>query len=99
MHPETGSPKGSGVPVEREVPMGRSRHLNVDCARSQEAYFAKIRAAVHALAQGEGDAACPRDGCAHTVSATEYGRTMTLRCPGCGIIYRGSRDRLLEYYD
>ncbi len=79
--------------------MGRSRHLNVDCARSQEAYFAKIRATVHALTTGAEDSLCPRDGCNNPVTARQYGAFMILHCPDCGIIYRGSRERLMEYYD
>jgi len=79
--------------------MGRSRHLNVDCARGQEAYFARIRAAAAALKEGANDAACPRDGCHASLFATRYGSILTLRCPSCGIIYRGNGERLLEYFD
>ena len=79
--------------------MGRSRHLNVDCARSQEAYFAKIRAAANALTGGDTEVSCPREGCTEHVHATSQGHLLILRCPSCGIIYRGSRDRLIEYFD
>lgn len=79
--------------------MGRSRHLNVDCARSQEAYFAKIRTAVQAWVKGDQHVACPRDGCQQLLKATSYGHSIVLQCPKCGLLYRGSRDRLLEFWD
>lgn len=79
--------------------MGRSYHLNVDCARGQEAYFSRIRAAATALRDGSDVAACPRDGCGQILSAMRQGSQLTLRCPVCGLIYRGNGDRLLEYYD
>lgn len=82
-----------------EVAMGRSRHLNVDCARGQEAYFARIRAAANALSDGTDAAVCPRDGCGQSLAASHYGSVLTLRCPLCGLIYRGNGDRLLEYFD
>jgi hypothetical protein len=79
--------------------MGRSRHLNVDCARGQEAYFARIRAAANALSAGSNESPCPRDGCDQSLLASRHGSTLILRCPACGIIYRGNRDRLMEYFD
>ena len=78
--------------------MGRSRYLNVDCARSQEAYFSKVREAVRASLAGEVDVACPRDGCESTVDATMNGGLVSLRCATCGLIFRGSAQRLLAHY-
>lgn len=79
--------------------MGRSRHLNVEVARGQEAYFARIRAAATALRDGTDAATCPRDACGESLAATRYGSVLMLRCPACGLIYRGNEDRLLEYFD
>ena len=79
--------------------MGRSRHLNVDCARSQEAYFAKIRTAAQALLGGETDVVCPRVGCDDHVHAIRHGSMLIINCPACGIIYRGNSARLMEYFD
>ena len=79
--------------------MGRSRHLNVDCARSQEAYFAKIRTAAHALLGGEDEVACPRESCGGHVHAIRHGTMLIINCPACGVIYRGNSARLMEYFD
>jgi hypothetical protein len=79
--------------------MGRSRHLNVETARGQEAYFARIRAAATAMSDGGAETPCPRDGCDQFLAGTRHGSTLVMRCPVCGIIYRGSGDRLTEYFD
>jgi predicted RNA-binding Zn-ribbon protein involved in translation (DUF1610 family) len=79
--------------------MGRSRHLNVDCARSQEAYFAKIRTAAQSLLGGETEVSCPREGCIESIHAIRHGGMLIINCPACGVIYRGSSARLLEYFD
>lgn len=79
--------------------MGRSRHLNVDCARSQEAYFSKIRAAVHGWSHGKDAIGCPRETCDENLITYTMGRNIVLECPRCGLIYRGDHERLLEYYE
>lgn len=79
--------------------MGRSNYLNVDCARSQEAYFAKIRAAAYALLTGTVVVQCPRQGCGETIHGSRSGEVVTLRCPSCGLIFRGNGERLLQYYE
>ena len=79
--------------------MGRSAYLNVDGARSQEAYLARIRAAVYAMRTGTSTVQCPRDGCGEMIEASRFGVMLTLRCPACGLIFRGNEDKLLLYYE
>ena len=79
--------------------MGRSRYLNVDCARSQEAYFAKVRNAIHACLEGEADVECPRDTCTEHVKTSLDGSNVLLRCQACGLIYRGNLERLLSHFE
>lgn len=79
--------------------MGRSRHLNVGTARSQEAYFLKIRQAAQELLAGKANVPCPRADCTGVLEATRRGSMLTMRCPLCGVIYRGNSERLLEYFD
>jgi uncharacterized C2H2 Zn-finger protein len=79
--------------------MGRSSYLNVDGARTQEAYFARIRAAVNAFRTGKSTVQCPREGCGEIIEASRYGQMLTVRCPACGLIFRGNEERLMAYYE
>ncbi|HEY3265982.1 MAG TPA: hypothetical protein VGM37_03580 [Armatimonadota bacterium] len=73
--------------------------MNVDCARSQDAYLTRIREAAHGLRTGAPSVGCPREGCAECLAGSLSGDLLTLRCPSCGLIFRGSHARLMEYYE
>jgi predicted RNA-binding Zn-ribbon protein involved in translation (DUF1610 family) len=79
--------------------MGRSSYLNVSGARNQDAYFAKIRAAAHELMAGTAQVPCPRGTCGELVNASQIGALFVLRCPSCGMIFRGNVQRLLAHYE
>lgn len=79
--------------------MGRSTYLNVATARTQEAYYAKIQAAVFAWRTGRPLVLCPRAGCGQPITASRHGQMLTVQCPACGLIFRGNEDRLMSYYE
>jgi hypothetical protein len=80
----------------RESCMSQSRYTNTRFSGRQDTYYAKVCTVAKALTGGDSEVLCPRDGCEQHIRAAMDGAALILRCPDCGVIFRGNKRRILE---